>query len=908
MRKKIFLLDAYALIFRGYYALIKNPRITSSGMDTSAILGFTNSLFDLLRRENPEYLGVIFDKGKSIARGEIFEAYKANRQATPDPIKEGMPYIYEILQAMHIPIIEKEGYEADDLIGTLAKQAEKKGYDVFMVTPDKDYAQLVSPHIFMYRPANRFSKNEVSIWGVPEVKEKFEVENPLQVIDYLAMMGDAVDNIPGLPGIGDKTARKFIKNYGSIEGLLENIHELKGKMKENIEANKELGKCSKQLATIMLDCPVNFEDYYFYVEKPNFEKIKPLFETLEFKRTLNTIQKIFGVEAKNESVEKPASKNPQQLNLFDAPTEKNKTVVTPFENSFLSQEVKTPLAEKLLLQTLLQQEKVALELVKKDPKNEHYDDFTAIDFYFQGVHYRLSLPENRAEKQVTLEKFKPFFESNIKKIGANFKAQIKTLFNVDISLNGLLWDIYLMEYLITADTARADLQLLMKKYDLPIPAENERTKTGMNLSYYLALQPLLKNDLIKMELENLYKDIELPLIFILAKMEYEGITIDKKTLQKLSDNISKEINKIEAEIFEQADTNNFNIASPKQLGEILFEKLKLVDKPKKTKTGQYATSEEVLKKIADKHPIVKNILQWRGLTKLQNTYVDALPTFMDKNGRIHTTYMQTVTTTGRLSSVSPNLQNIPIRTEKGRIIRESFVAKNENHILLAADYSQIELRLIAAMSESKTMIDAFKKGLDIHKTTAAKVFDTPIEKVTSSQRAKAKTINFGILYGQGARALSEQTKMSVSDAKKLIENYYNRYPELKTYANHQVDFVRENGYVKTLFGRKRALPYIHSQNGLLRSAAERNAVNTPIQGTAADIIKKAMIDTDSALRKNGLKTKMILQVHDELVFELPKEECERAKKLIQEAMQNAVILAVPLEVSIGTGNNWLQAH
>ncbi len=936
-QKRVFLLDAFALIFRGYYALIKNPRINSKGMDTSAILGFTNSLLDVIRREKPDLLAVAFDKGGSSVRTEAFEDYKANRQETPEAIKIAVPYIQDILKAMHIPIVEEKGIEADDLIGTLAKQAEKEGYQVYMVTPDKDYAQLVSENIFMYRPARM--GNGIEIWDIEKVKEKFEIENPLQVIDYLGMMGDAVDNIPGLPGVGDKTAKKFLKAYGSMEGLLENTHELKGKMKEKVEANKELGLLSKKLATILLDCPVTFNADDYLLKQPDFQKVSDVFQELEFRRSMDTVNKLFNnttATTVTESVIKPKEKNSTtseepQLDLFASPSLENQVETgykTLEKTDHFYQHVVSETARKILLKKLQNQKSICFELSTKNNEKKTIQ-ITGIAFsYDKGKGYFVQFSDKLKEATEELKAFKAIFEDEaIEKIGQNLKETLKTLAYFNMELKGPLFDTSLAHYLINPDM-RHSLHILSETYlnYQPIAIENILGKGRNKISIdkagldkqtmllveecdlTLQLKKLFEQELKDKNLDALFRDIEIPLLKVLSKMEQEGINIDTNYLSGLSETISTDIAQLEKNIFEKAG-ENFNLASPKQLGIVLFENMKLVEKPKKTKTGQFATNEDVLSKLAAEHPIIQEIITWRGLVKLKSTYIDALPNEVNQEtGRIHTTYAQTVAATGRLSSNNPNLQNIPIRTARGKQVRESFVPKDENHVLFAADYSQIELRIIAALSQEENMIKAFQEGQDIHATTAAKVYNIPLEEVTREQRGNAKAVNFGILYGQGAFTLADQTGMSRKEAKELIANYYETYPTLKAYMGKQVDFARDNGYVETVLGRRRYLKNINSQNGMVRAGDERNAVNAPIQGSAADIIKIAMIQIQKRLEEGNYSSKMLLQVHDELVFDIHKEELETLQTMIQNEMENAFKMEVPLDVETGIGKNWLQAH
>ncbi|WP_106791962.1 DNA polymerase I [Aquimarina sp. Aq78] len=940
-QKRLFLLDAFALIFRGYYALIKNPRINSKGQDTSAVLGFVNSLFDVIKREKPDHLAVAFDKQGSKDRLEIFPEYKANRDETPEAIKIAVPIIQEILKAMHIPIIERAGVEADDLIGTIAKQAEKEGYQTYMVTPDKDYAQLVSENIFMYRPARM--GNGIEIWGIPEVQKRFEVERPEQVIDYLGMMGDAVDNIPGLPGVGDKTAKKFLAEYGSMEGLLANTDKLKGKMKEKVEANAELGLLSKKLATIILDCDVTFNADDYELTKPDAQKVHTIFEELEFRRLADQFVKIFSGEATTTSAQAASSsatkkKTTQagagQFSLFGEAEESGEAVsfssrktITNTEHFY--QSIAPGMAMKLFLQNLLKQENVCFD-TETTGLNPLTAELVGIAFSWEaGKGFYIPFPEDRNEAQELIEQLRPFVEAeHITKIGQNLKYDIKVLAKYNIEVKGTLFDTMLAHYLINPDM-RHNMDVLAETYlnytpvsiteligkkgknqlsfrQVPIDKQTEYAVEDADITFQL--KEHFAPELTEAKTVSLFKDIEIPLLRVLADMEVEGINLDKDFLQSLSEELDSDIKTLEQKIYTAAG-EEFNIASPKQLGVILFEKMKLVDKPKKTKTGQYSTAEDVLSYLAKDHEIIQNILDFRGLSKLKSTYVDALPAQVDENtGRVHTDYMQTVAATGRLSSNNPNLQNIPIRTERGRQVRKAFVPRNEEHTLLAADYSQIELRIIAALSKEETMIEAFKNGEDIHASTAAKVFNVPIEDVSREQRGNAKTVNFGIIYGVSAFGLSNQTSLSRSEAKELIDTYYKTYPKLRNYMSEQVDFARENGYVQTVLGRRRYLKDINSANAIVRGAAERNAVNAPIQGSAADIIKIAMINIHKKLKEGNYKTKMLLQVHDELVFDVFKPELETIKTLIKTEMENAYTLEVPLDVDLGLGNNWLEAH
>jgi len=945
-QKRLFLLDAYALIFRGYYAFIKNPRINSKGMDTSAIMGFMNSLMDVIKREKPDHLAVAFDKGGSDYRFEMYQEYKAHRDETPEAIKIAVPYIQELLRAMHIPIVEKAGFEADDLIGTLAKQAEKEGFQVFMVTPDKDFAQLVSENIFMYKPARM--GNDIEIWGIPEVLEKFEIERPDQVIDFLGMMGDAADNIPGLPGVGEKTAKKFLAEFGTLENLLANTHQLKGAIKDKIEANAELGILSKKLATILLDCPVTFDADDYELSKPDVEKTDALFQELEFRQMKAQFDKLYDSPptpeggAEEETVKKVVSKktNEEQFDLFgfsdesDEPTSLLSYYATLENTSHFYQIIQGDLPTKLLLQNLLSQTSVCFdtETTGLDALNA---ELVGISFSFEkGKGFYVPFPENQEEAQFLIEKFRPFFEnSTIEKIGQNIKYDLKILSNYNVQVKGKLFDTMIAHYLINPDM-RHNMDVLSETY-LKYTPKSIETLIGKKGKGQLSMRDVALEDikeyatedaditlqlkehfqpiLEKVGTKKLFDEIEIPLVPVLADMEKEGIRLDVAFLKSMSVAMQKDIDAFEQQIYETAG-EKFNLASPKQLGDILFDKLKIGGtKQKKTKTGQYATGEEVLSYLANEHQIVRDILEWRQMVKLQSTYIDALPNQVDeKTGRVHTDYMQTVAATGRLSSNNPNLQNIPIRTERGRLIRKAFVARDENYTLLSADYSQIELRIIAAMCGEENMIKAFQNNEDIHKSTAAKVFNVPLDEVTKEQRSHAKTVNFGIIYGVSAFGLSNQTNLSRKESAELIEAYYQTYPKLKSFMSSQVDFARENGYVETISGRRRYLKDINSANAIVRGGAERNAVNAPIQGSAADIIKIAMINIHKKLTADpeglGWKSKMLLQVHDELVFDVHNSELERIQPMIKYEMENAFKMAVPLDVEIGLGKNWLEAH
>ncbi len=903
-RKRLFLLDAYALIYRGYYAFIRNPRINSKGMNTSAIYGFVNTLLDIIRKEKPDLLAVVFDKGGSEIREAKFEEYKANRLEQPEAIEIAIPYIKRILEAMHIPILEKEGWEADDLIGTLAKQAAEKGYEVYIVTADKDFGQIVSESIKIYRPSGTGGGYE--IWDIEKVKEKFGVEKPGQVIDFLAMTGDSVDNVPGIPGVGEKTAKKFIAEFGSLENLYQNTDKLKGKLKEKVESAKDLAFLSKELVTIHTDAPVEFHEEDFHLSEPDSDKVLEIFKELEFRRLADQFKEMNGLKEKTMEAGTPYS-------LFGdepAPSQTKQDKTGPF-----IQEIKTPKGLELLKEKLQQSENFSISFYPAT-----FDFVQPVQYISIAIHpdliYFIPLGEINQTEQEWIHFYKEIWTDPKKSLtGFDLKEWIKLLLHHHLEPEIRLWDLMIMHYLINPDM-RHDLRSMAQNYlhtDLPsLPKQPNRESIknflGKQTSVMLQLKDLLISKLKEIKALELYEKIEEPLIKVLARMELNGVKIDTKALEELSKEIDEELQKLEKEIYALAG-EEFNIASPKQLGKILFEKLKIDSKPKKTKTGQYSTSEDTLTKYKFKHPIVGKILEWRQLQKLKNTYIDALPKQIHpKTGKIHTHFNQAITATGRLSSTNPNLQNIPIRTPKGRLIRKAFVPSRKNHKIVAADYSQIELRLIAEMSQDPAMLESFKKGEDIHRATAAKLFKVPLEEVTRDQRSQAKTVNFGIIYGVSAHGLSQQTGLSRTEAKKLIDAYFETYPKLKEYIQKQIEFAREHGYVETIMGRRRYLPDIHSRNAVVRGAAERNAINAPIQGSAADIIKKAMIQIDKRLREENMKTKMLLQVHDELVFEVPEDELEKAEEIIRQEMENAVHLSIPLTADIHAADNWLDAH
>ncbi|MDO5655107.1 MAG: DNA polymerase I [Flavobacteriaceae bacterium] len=927
--KRLFLLDAYALIFRGYYAFIKNPRINSKGLNTSAILGFLNSLLDVLKREKPTHLAVVFDVGSaSTLRHEYFPEYKANRDETPEGIKVAVPYIQEILRAMQIPIKYAEGYEADDVIATLANLAAEKGFTTYMMTPDKDFAQLVNDQIKMYKPSSR--GNGIEIWGREEVCSKFGIEDPLQVIDYLGMTGDAVDNIPGIPGVGPKTAQKLLSDFGSMEGLYENLDALKGKLRENVENYRDQAFLSKKLATILVDAPVEFCEIEYKVEHPDFDKIKEIFTELEFRRLLENLYRTYNVEEKIDA-DKPQITEGEQISMFGDSSTSEITTESSFENietrPHFYQLVDSEMGRKILIQNLLKQKEICLDS-ETTGLNAQTAELVGLAFSYEAdMGYYVNFPENFEETRLILEEFKPILENSSQlKIGQNLKYDIKVLNKYGIELSGPIFDTMVAHYVINPDM-RHGLNVLSETYlkyepveiesligkpgknqktiravDIQIQTEYAVEDTDVTLRLKKVFEPMIENIQAGALLEN----VEFPLVNVLAQMENNGITVDVSVLNQMSQSLEKELQQLEENIFAEAG-REFNINSPKQLGEILFEELEINKKAKKTRTGQYKTSEDVLIELRDKHPIVKEVLEYRQIQKLKSTYVDALPLEVNSlTGRIHTTFAQTVAATGRLASNNPNLQNIPIRTERGQMVRKAFVAKNEDYVLLAADYSQIELRLVAGMSGDETMKASFLKGEDIHAATAARVFDVPLAEVTREQRSHAKTVNFGIIYGVSAFGLSNQTDLSRSESKDLIDTYFRTYPRLKEFMDEQIAKARKLGYVETILGRRRYLPDIHSQNWVVKGQAERTAINAPVQGSAADVIKVAMVKLHEILK--GYDTKMLLQVHDELIFEVPKSEVDVILPIIKTTMENALTFDIPLIVDCGVGKNWLEAH
>ncbi|MAU30701.1 MAG: DNA polymerase I [Flavobacteriaceae bacterium] len=905
-KKRLFLIDAYALIFRGYYAFIKNPRINSKGLDTSAILGFTNSLFDVIKRESPDYLAVCFDKGGSHDRIKIFDQYKANRDETPEAIKISVPIIEEILKSLNISILVKEGYEADDIIGTIAKKAKSENFETYMVTPDKDFAQLVDESTYMYRPV---FGGGYETWGVSEVLEKFEICQTSQVIDFLAMKGDSVDNIPGLPGVGDKTAKKFLKQFGSLEGLLQNTSELKGKLKEKIEQNKELGILSKKLATIITDVPINYNIEELEFNVTNLDKAREIFVELEFRRIVNSLNSIL---LKNNEKYKSELQKIEKENNFDLNPGFGQFNL--FENNFknddknklnvIYQYIESDISAKLFLKKLEQQVEVSYHL--NTEKNGDYEiTLKSISFCWQNdVCYVLKSDIKKFDELIKI-----FFENDkVAKISNDLKFDIKALCKKNITILGDIFDIKLAHYLINPDISHDLINLSNNYLNISVNKKFEELKDFEVSCLTYKLKNLLKLDLEKFNQIKLYNEIEIPLLKTLAKMEIEGINLDVKFLKKLSEKTTNNLEEITIQIYELAG-GKFNISSPKQLGEVLFDKMKIISNPKKTKTGQYSTSEEVLNELSSKSDLVKLVLKFRSISKLLNTYINSLPKQLDKStNRIHTEYVQTVASTGRLSSINPNLQNIPIRTNRGREIRKAFIARSKDYFLMAADYSQIELRIIASLSNEENMMNAFKNKEDIHASTASAVFNVPLNQVSKEQRSNAKVVNFGIIYGVSAFGLSNQTNLNRTESKELIEKYFEKYPKLKQYMNNQISYARNNGYVETVLGRRRYLKGINSQNSVVRGAAERNAINAPVQGSAADIIKIAMINIQKRLSKGNYKSKMLLQIHDELVFDVFKPELNEMIELTKNEMEKAFEINVPLTVDLNYGLNWLEAH
>ena len=886
--KKLFLLDAYALIYRAYFALNKNPRINSKGLNTSAIMGFLNTLYEVLKNEKPTHIGVAFDLGAPTLRTDDFSAYKANREETPPDIKISVPYIKEIIKAFNIPIFEREGYEADDIIGTLAKKAEKEAFTTFMMTPDKDFGQLVSENIFIYKPAK--GGEPAKILGPKEVCEKYNIARPEQVIDILGLWGYSSDNIPGIPGIGEKNASKLIAEFDSVENLIANADKLKGKMRENVTNFAQQGLLSKKLATIDTNVPINFNEEELKTKDPNIQHLTELFEELEFRTfltrfkgqqsTVNSQQSTDNSQQTIVNSQQPTANS--QLDLFSSFEEE---VVVPVKKT-----------EFIIVKNDNQINELIDNLKKSNIFSFHIEAREMTFAVNPDDIYKIELPVDEEKCNDLLTKFSTIFNDKEKTIiGHNIKAEISFLNKYGIEIENKLWDSMIAHYLIEPELNHS-LDYLSDIY--------AKESTDVRWQLYNKFNSLLTEN----KLDNLFYQIEMPLVRVLAQMESNGVKIDIEGLRQISEEQSKEIANIESRIYEIAGTS-FNIGSPRQLGEILFDKLNIKAPAKKTKTGQYPTGEEILQKIINESPIVQNILDYRSLTKLKSTYVDALPSLVSsRDGLIHTSFNQAVTATGRLSSNNPNLQNIPVRTDKGREIRKAFVPRDNNHILFAADYSQIELRIIAHLSGDQAMQSAFRKGLDIHTDTASRVYGIDIKDVTNEMRRNAKAVNFGIIYGMSAFGLAERLKISRSEASEIIKNYFREYVGIQEYIDKQVEFAKQYGYVETMLGRRRYLRDINSGNSVVRNFAERNAINAPIQGSSADMIKIAMTNIYNEMKNRDLKSKMILQVHDELVFDVYKEELEVLSELVKDKMINALQLDVPIVVNTNTGDNWLEAH
>lgn len=952
---KLFLLDAYALIYRAYYAFIKSPRINSKGFNTSAILGFVNTLEDVLKKENPTHIGVAFDPAGPTFRHEAYEQYKAQREETPEAIRLSVPIIKDIIRAYRIPILEVSGYEADDVIGTLATEAGRRGITTYMMTPDKDYGQLVSDYVFMYRP--KYGDKEFEVMGIEQVKAKFDIQSPAQVIDMLGLMGDSSDNIPGCPGVGEKTAQKLIAQYGSIENLLSHTDELKGALKTKVETNRKMIEFSKFLATIKIDVPIALNMDELKREEPNEEELRKIFEEMEF-RTL--IDRVFNREKKTASAS-AASKshgNAQgslfgdQPSLFDQPSPSSSSQASSQGNLFAEFEdentgsgnysnlaclenlkydyqlVDTEEKRVDLIQKLLTKETFSL-----DTETTGTDPITAklvgMSFsYAENQAFYVPIPAEQEEAQKIVNEFRPVFEkAGALKVGQNIKYDMLVLSNYGVEVCGPLFDTMVAHYVLQPEL-RHNMDYLAEIYlhyqtihieeligpkgksqknmrDLPPEAIYKYACEDADVT--LKLKHALEKELKEQGAEKLFYEIEMPLVPVLAYMERNGVRVDTEALKQTSEHFTARMNQIEEEVHRLAGTD-FNIASPKQVGEVLFDKLHIVEKAKKTKTGQYVTSEEVLESLRGKHEIVGKILEHRGLKKLLGTYIDALPLLINpETGKIHTSFNQTVTATGRLSSSNPNLQNIPIRNEDGKEIRKAFIPEDGCEFF-SADYSQIELRIMAHLSGDKNMIEAFREGDDIHAATAAKVYKIAIEDVTREQRSKAKTANFGIIYGISVFGLAERMNVPRQEAKELIDGYFETYPQIKEYMEKSIERARANGYIETIFGRKRFLPDINSRNAVVRGYAERNAINAPIQGSAADIIKVAMIKIFQRFQSESIRSKMILQVHDELNFSVVPEEKEKVQQIVMEEMEKAYLMQVPLKADCGWGNNWLEAH
>ncbi|TSJ43713.1 DNA polymerase I [Mucilaginibacter corticis] len=937
--KKLFLLDGMALIYRAHFALSKTPRFTSGGLNTSAVMGFTNTLLDVLKKEKPTHMAVVFDTDAPTERHTDFAAYKAHRETMPEDLSAALPYIVKVILGFNIPVITADGYEADDIIGTLAKKAEQKGYQVYCMTPDKDFAQLVSDNIFIYKPARM--GNEMEILGVPEVLAKWEIERPEQVIDILGLWGDAVDGIPGIPGVGEKTAKTLIKQYGSVEEIIAHSHELKGKLKENVETFAEQGLMSKKLATINLNSPVELDEAGLEMCAPSKELLEPLFAELEF-RTLG--RRVFGDDFSITEIKAVSAGT--QIDMFGAPVAEGRTTMTVdiqdikepafetaakninnVEHQYHLADTKEKRAELI---AILKQQKSFCFDTETTGTDANNCELVGLSFSVKATEgWYVPVPVDQKEVQAIVDEFKEVMENPaIGKIGQNLKFDILMLKWYGVQICGDLFDTMMAHYIIDPDT-RHGMDVLSENYlgykpvsiteligpkgknqgnmrDVEIEKIKEYAAEDADIT--LQLKEVFEPKIKSVGADDLLHKIENPLIYVLADIEHEGVKIDHNTLKEFSKELETDVAALEKTVYEKAGVR-FNIASPKQLGEVLFEKLMLDPKAKKTKTGQYQTGEDVLLSLAAKSDIVRDILDYRQLQKLKSTYVDALPLMVNqKTGRVHTSYNQAVAATGRLSSTNPNLQNIPIRTERGREVRKAFIPRDSDHSIVSADYSQIELRIIAEISKDANMMDAFVKGIDIHTATAANVYGVAVDQVDSTQRRNAKAVNFGIIYGQSAFGLSQNLGIPRKEAAEIIENYFAQFPGIKQYMSDTMNFARENGYVTTLMGRRRYLRDINSANQTVRGFAERNAINAPIQGSAADMIKIAMINIHRELKEQKLDSRMTMQVHDELVFDVPNNEIEIVKPIIIDNMRNAIKTTVPIVVEIGTGLNWLEAH
>ena len=947
---KLFLLDAYALIYRAYYAFIKNPRINSKGFNTSAILGFVNTLEEVLKKENPTHIGVAFDPSGPTFRHEAYEQYKAQREETPEAIRLSVPIIKDIIRAYRIPILEVPGYEADDVIGTLATEAGKQGITTYMMTPDKDYGQLVSDNVFMYRPKH---SGGFEVMGIKEIKAKFDIQSTEQVIDMLGLMGDSSDNIPGCPGVGEKTAQKLVAEFGSIENLLAHTDQLKGALKTKVEANREMITFSKFLATIKVDVPIKLDMNTLVREEPNEEELRKIFEELEFRTLINRVLKKTDTPLPSSS--NSAAPDPYAGTLFAQPTgsatpENNGPVQGDLFANFAGdgtdgakksnltrlemldvdyQLIDTEEKRKEIIQKLLTTEILSIdtETTGTEPMEAELVGMSFSDA--ENRAYYVPVPANRDEALKIVNELRPLYENeNSMKVGQNIKYDMIVLQNYGVQVKGKLFDTMLAHYVLQPELRHnmdylAEIYLQYQTIHIDeligargknqknmrdLPAEDVYRYACEDADVTLKLKNVLEKELKEQSAEHLFYEIEMPLVPVLVNIESNGVRIDTEALRQSSEHFTLRLQEIEKEIYALAGGETFNIASPKQVGEVLFDRLKIVDKAKKTKTGQYVTSEEVLESLRSKHAIIGKILEYRGLKKLLSTYIDALPQLINpRTGRIHTSFNQAVTATGRLSSSNPNLQNIPIRDEDGKEIRKAFIP-DDGCEFFSADYSQIELRIMAHLSQDKNMIDAFLSGYDIHAATAAKIYKVDINDVTADMRRKAKTANFGIIYGISVFGLAERMNVPRQEAKELIDGYFETYPQVKEYMDRSIQVARENGYVETIFHRKRFLPDINSRNAVVRGYAERNAINAPIQGSAADIIKVAMSLICQRLQSNNLKAKMILQVHDELNFSVPEAEKEIIQKIVIEEMERAYRMLVPLKADCGWGKNWLEAH